>query len=58
MADMTAANETAEAFLKSNAAMLSEGCATIFDYAEPAWREYRSAAWYVDKLRAEGQGHG
>ena len=54
MAGMTAANETAEAFLKSNAAMLSEGCATIFDYAEPAWREYRSAAWYVDKLRAEG----
>lgn len=27
---------------------------TIFDYAETAWREYRSCAWYVSRLRAEG----
>jgi len=33
---------------------LSDWCATIFELAEPAWREYRSAAWYVDRLRAEG----
>lgn len=33
---------------------LSDACATIFAYAEPAWREYRSAAWYVARLRAEG----
>lgn len=26
----------------------------IFDYAEPAWREYRSCAWYVQKLKDEG----
>ncbi|MGC8488595.1 MAG: amidohydrolase [Clostridia bacterium] len=26
----------------------------IWDYAEPAWREYRSAAAYVDLLRHEG----
>lgn len=28
--------------------------AHIWDLAETAWREYRSAAWYVAKLRAEG----
>ena len=33
---------------------LSEWCATIFDYGETAWREYRSAEWYVARLRAEG----
>ncbi len=27
---------------------------TIWDFHEPAWREYRSAAWYVERLRAEG----
>ncbi|MCH2096744.1 MAG: amidohydrolase, partial [Rhodobacteraceae bacterium] len=33
---------------------LSEWCAQIFDFAETAWREYQSAAWYVDRLRQEG----
>jgi len=28
--------------------------AQIWDLAETAWREYRSAAWYVAKLREEG----
>jgi len=32
---------------------LSDWHQVIFDYAETAWREYRSAAWYVDRLRAE-----
>ncbi|MEM7439741.1 MAG: amidohydrolase, partial [Pseudomonadota bacterium] len=27
---------------------------TIFDFGETAWREYQSAAWYVDRLRKEG----
>ncbi len=26
----------------------------IWSYAEPAWREYQSAAWYIEKLKAEG----
>jgi aminobenzoyl-glutamate utilization protein B len=26
----------------------------IWDFHEPAWREYRSAAWYVDRLKREG----
>jgi aminobenzoyl-glutamate utilization protein B len=33
---------------------LSEWTATIFNYGETAWREYRSAAWYIERLRAEG----
>jgi aminobenzoyl-glutamate utilization protein B len=33
---------------------LSEWCATIFDFGETAWREYRSAEWYVARLREEG----
>lgn len=48
------ASATADLWVTENAHMLSKACATIFDYAEPAWREYRSAAWYVEKLRAEG----
>lgn len=51
---MTDAAETAQAWLMAHAQDLSEGCATIFDFAEPAWREYRSAAWYVEKLKANG----
>ena len=33
---------------------LSDWTAAIFDFGETAWREYRSAAWYVERLRAEG----
>lgn len=33
---------------------LSAWCSTIFDFGETAWREYRSAEWYVARLRAEG----
>jgi aminobenzoyl-glutamate utilization protein B len=33
---------------------LSAWSATIWDFAEPALREYRSAAWYVDRLKREG----
>ena len=32
----------------------SEWHATIWDFHEPAWREYRSAAWYVERLEREG----
>ena len=51
---MTDVALTAEAYLNRNAAAFSKDCATIFDFAEPAWREYRSAEWYVTRLRAEG----
>ena len=46
--------QTADAWVTAHGQALSAWPATIFDFAEPAWREYRSAAWYVDRLRAEG----
>ena len=33
---------------------LSKWNQRIWHYAEPAWREYKSAAWYVARLREEG----
>lgn len=51
---MTPAQNDALAHVAALANDLSHACATIFEFAEPAWREYRSAAWYVDRLRAEG----
>lgn len=51
---MTSAAKTARAWVRANRADLSAACSTIFGYAEPAWREYRSAGWYVERLRAEG----
>lgn len=51
---VSAAQTTALAWVKDAQAALSRDCAQIFDFAEPAWREYKSAAWYVERLRAEG----
>ena len=48
------ATGTAEDWIAARAGEISDWTATIFDFAEPAWREYRSAAWYVERLRAEG----
>ena len=33
---------------------LSDWHQLIFDLGETAWREYRSSAWYVERLRAGG----
>jgi aminobenzoyl-glutamate utilization protein B len=54
MPDTTAIRATAEAWMHANQARLSAFCEEIWGYAEPAWREYRSARAYVDLLRAEG----
>ncbi|MEO0371638.1 MAG: amidohydrolase, partial [Pseudomonadota bacterium] len=51
---MSAAAQTAQAWLAAHRRDISDWTATIFNFAEPAWREYRSAAWYVDRLRTEG----
>ncbi|MEJ6396502.1 amidohydrolase [Yoonia sp. 208BN28-4] len=53
-AQLTAAQTSAIAHVQDQRKRLSDDCATIFDFGETAWREYRSAAWYVDRLRAEG----
>lgn len=51
---MSAARTTALAAIDALAGDLSAWTATIFDHGETAWREYRSAAFYVDLLRRNG----
>ncbi|MCW1951389.1 MAG: amidohydrolase [Octadecabacter sp.] len=51
---VSAAQTTAINWVETARDGLSTDCAHIFSYGEPAWREYRSAAWYVERLRAEG----
>lgn len=51
---LSPAQQTARAAVAARRAELSAWCATIFDFGETAWREYDSAAWYVERLRAEG----
>lgn len=51
---MTAAKQVAYRWVDEHRAALSEWHRIIWDFAEPAWREYRSAAWFVDRLRREG----
>lgn len=41
-------------WVDQNTRLLSEWHTTIWDFHEPAWREYRSAAWYVERLEREG----
>jgi aminobenzoyl-glutamate utilization protein B len=45
---------TALAWVEANSARLSRDHMTIWHYAEPSWREYRSAKFYVEALRREG----
>jgi len=51
---LSSAQASALAAVDARMGELSDWCATLFEYAEPAWREYRSAAWYVERLREEG----
>lgn len=41
-------------WVEDNATNLSGWHTEIWDLHETAWREYRSAAWYADRLRREG----
>ena len=51
---LSAAQMFATSQITARTRELSEYTATIFGYGETAWREYRSADWYVERLRAEG----
>ena len=51
---MTPEKQTALDWVKASEQRLSEAHQTIWHFAEPAWREYKSAAFYVDLLRREG----
>src|SRR5262252_8282692 len=48
---MTAVKELAHGWVDGHREALSEWHRTIWEFAEPAWREYRSAAWFVDRLQ-------
>ena len=41
-------------WIEQNQQSLSDWNQIIWHLAEPAWREYKSSAWYVKKLRKEG----
>lgn len=41
-------------WVDNNNDSLSDWNQIIWNYGETAWREYRSAEWYVEKLREEG----
>ena len=51
---MSPAKQAALDWLGANEAALSRDHMTIWNLHEPSWREYRSCAWYVDRLRREG----
>ena len=53
MAKTSAEKQTALAWVEANRPRLSRFCEEIWHYAEPAWREYKSARAYRDLLRAE-----
>ena len=51
---MTDPKAVAIDWVEAHRAALSEWHSTLWNCAEPAWREYRSAAWFVDRLRQDG----
>lgn len=48
------AQASALAWLEENGSALSADHMTIWDFQEPSWREYKSSAWYMDRLEREG----
>lgn len=46
--------ETAYGWIAAREHDLSDWHRLIWGWAETSWREYRSAAWYAERLRAEG----
>ena len=54
MTDPNAVRRSALDWIGQNEARLSAFCARIWEFAEPAWREYRSLHAYAEILREEG----
>ncbi|MBV8962090.1 MAG: hypothetical protein JOY97_03240, partial [Hyphomicrobiales bacterium] len=53
-AAMSAAKRTAFDWIAARQGWLSERHVEVWNFHEPAWREYRSAAWYIKLLREQG----
>ena len=54
MAKISKEKQTALDWVEANEKMISRFDKTIWGYAEPAWREYKSAAAYCKLLEEEG----
>ena len=54
MPTMTDEKRYALEWIDEHARSFSDFHSRIWNYAEPAWREYKSAKAYCDLLRAEG----
>jgi aminobenzoyl-glutamate utilization protein B len=54
MVDIGTLKNALLAEVEARAGDLSDWTSRIWHFGETAWREYRSAAWYVARLRAEG----
>src|SRR5436190_7104329 len=52
--DWSPAQASALGWLDANHAALSADHMTIWNFHEPSWREYKSSAWYMDRLEREG----
>ena len=46
---MTEAKQLSLDWIDENRDAMSHDHQTLWYFAEPAWREYRSAAWYVER---------
>lgn len=53
-AKWSAAQSSALGFLEERHERFSEDHMTIWNLHEPSWREYKSSAWYADRLEKEG----
>ncbi len=51
---MSQAKQVAHEWIEASRGEWSAWNRRIWDFGETAWREYRSAAWYVDRLEREG----
>jgi len=54
MATRSSEKQSATEWIEQNRWRLSDFDLQIWHYAEPAWREYKSARAYCDLLRTEG----
>lgn len=54
MADIGSLRNALIAAVDARSGELSEWNSTIWHFGETAWREYKSAAWYVARLKSEG----
>ncbi|MBV8308359.1 MAG: amidohydrolase, partial [Gammaproteobacteria bacterium] len=51
---MSTPKELAHDWVNEHRQTLSAWHRTIWEFAEPAWREYRSAGWFVERLQRAG----